>query len=62
MTAELGEEAQRALLRHDQQLAVGVVEVLVLHRRGDEIDVRGHAGLRVDVAGRRHGAHARRGR
>ena len=59
IAAELGEEAQRALLRHDQHLAVGVVEVVVLHRLGGEIDVRRHAGLRVDVAGRRHGAHAR---
>ena len=50
--------AERILLRHDQQLAVGVVEVLVLHRLRDEIDVRGHAGLRVDVAGGGHGAHA----
>ena len=44
--AELGAEPQPALLRHEQQLAVGVVEVLVLHRAGDEIDVRRHAGLR----------------
>ena len=29
--AELGEKAQARLLRHDQQLAVGVVEVLVHH-------------------------------
>ena len=46
------------VLRHDQQLGVGVVEILVLHRLGDEIDVRGHAGLGVDVAGSRHGAQA----
>ena len=49
----------RPLLRHDQQLAVGVVEIVALHRLGDEIDVRGHAGLGVDVARRGHGAHAR---
>ncbi len=50
---------QRALLRHDQEFAVGVVEVVGLHRLRDEIHVRGHAGLRVDVARRGHGAHAR---
>ena len=33
--AELGPEPQLALLRHEQHLAVGVVEVLVLHRAGD---------------------------
>lgn len=32
--------------------------MLVHHRLGDEIDMRGHAGLRVDIAGRRHGLHA----
>ena len=57
--AELGEEAHSALLRYDQHLAVGVVEIVALHRLGDEIDVGRHASLGVDVAGRRHGAHAR---
>ncbi|MGX1210084.1 hypothetical protein AB7M42_000349 [Bradyrhizobium diazoefficiens] len=56
--AELGDEAQVPLLEHEHQLAVGIVEMLVHHRLGDEIDMRGHAGLRIDVAGRRHGLHA----
>ncbi len=43
--AELGDEAQIALLRHEHHLAVGIVEMLIDHRFGDEIDMRGHAGL-----------------
>jgi hypothetical protein len=57
--AELGEEAQPTLLRHHQQLAVGIIEVVVRHRLGGEVDVRGHAGLGVDVARGRHRAQAR---
>ncbi len=49
---------QIALLKHEHQLAVGIVEMLIHHRLGDEIDMRGHAGLRIDVTGRRHGLHA----
>ena len=56
--AELGPQPQLALLRHEQELAVGVVEVLVDHRAGDEVEMRAHAGLRAGIAGRRHGAHA----
>ena len=43
--AEFGDEAQIALLRHEHHLAVGIVEMLIDHRFGDEIDMRGHAGL-----------------
>jgi GNAT superfamily N-acetyltransferase len=56
---ELGEEAQFPLLRHDQNLAVGGVEIGVLHRGGHKVDVARHADLRVHVARRGHGAHAR---
>ena len=41
-----------------EHLAVGVEEVLALHRLVTRIDVRRHAGLRVGVARRGHGAHA----
>ena len=57
--AELGAKAQRPRLRHDEELGVGRLEVGVLHRRGDEVDVARHAALHRDVAGRRHRAHAR---
>src|SRR5918997_5895816 len=40
--AELREEAQRTLLRHDEELAVSVVEVVVFHGLRDEVDVRRH--------------------
>ena len=56
--AEFGDEAQIALLRHEHHLAVGIVEMLVDHRFGDEIDMRGHAGLGIGVARRGHGLHA----
>ncbi len=56
--AELGDQAQLALLRHDQQLAVGVVEHPVDHRAVGQVQVRGHAGLggHVAVAADRHQA------
>ena len=54
--AELGAEAQPALLRDDQQFAVGIVEVLALHRCGDEQHVRRHAGHRLAIARGRHRA------
>jgi hypothetical protein len=41
---------QVALLRHDQQLAVGVLEHPVDHRAVGQVEVRGHAGLGRDVA------------
>ena len=43
---------------HEHHLAVGIVEMLIDHRLGDEIDMRGHAGLGVGVACGRHGLHA----
>ena len=45
--AELGDEAVPALLRHDQHLAVGVVEGAALHRAVGGVDVGGGAGLRL---------------
>jgi hypothetical protein len=48
--AELRADPQAAALRHEQQFAVRVVEVLVLHRARDEIHVCAHAGLRARVA------------
>ncbi len=56
--AELGPQPQLALLRDEQQLAVGVVEVFVLHGAGDQVDMRGHAGLRSGIARCRDGAQA----
>ena len=47
---ELREEAQPSLLRDDQQFAVRIEEEFVLHGRGDEGEMRGHAGLGVRVA------------
>ena len=49
--AELGAQPQAPLLGHEHHLAVGVVEVLVLHRAGGEINVRRHAGLAAGIAG-----------
>jgi hypothetical protein len=48
--AELGDQMQVALLRHDQQLAVGVLEHPVDHRAVGQVEVRGHAGLGGHVA------------
>ena len=45
--AELGDEALPAELRHDQHLAVGVVEGAPLHRAVGGVDVRRRAGLRL---------------
>ena len=47
-----------AVLRHDQQLAVGVVEEAPLHRAvgGVEMDRRAGLRMRVAVAGHRHQA------
>ena len=56
--AELGAEAQLVLLRHDQHLAIGIEEVLALHRLGDQQHVRRHAGLRLGIARRGDGVHA----
>ncbi len=57
-TDGVGRSTQIALLRHEHHLAIGIVEMLIDHRFGDEEDVRGHAGLGVDVARRGHGLHA----
>ncbi len=56
--AELGRDAQPALLRHDQQLAVGVVEEAALHRAVGGVDMDAAAGLRrrAAVAGHREQA------
>ena len=43
--AELGDEALAAVLRDDEQLAVGVVERALLHRAVRRVDVRRGAGL-----------------
>ena len=56
--AELGAEGERTLLRHHQHLAVGIVEVIALHRLRDEVNVRGHSGLGVHVAAGGDGVHA----
>ena len=56
--AEFGPQPQAAMLGHEQHLAVGVPERLVLHGPGRGIDVRGHAEAAVSVAGGGHGAHA----
>jgi hypothetical protein len=47
--AQLGGDRQRALLRHDQHLAVGVDEG-ALHAAVGQHQVRGDAGLRIGVA------------
>ena len=56
--AEFGDETQGSLLRHEQHFTVGIVEMLIDHRFGDEKDVSSHASLRVDVSRRGHGLHA----
>ena len=56
--AELGAEAQIALLCHDQEFAIGVEEMLALHGFCDEQHVRSHAGLRLGIAGGGHGVKA----
>ena len=48
--AELGAQQQAALLRHDQQLAVGVVEDAVGHRAVGAIDVDADAAACAGVA------------
>ena len=48
--AELGAKPHLVLLRDDQHLAVGVEEMLPLHRLGNEQHVSRHAGLRLGVA------------
>ena len=57
--AELGSHGQRALLRHDQKLTVGVVEEAVGHRRVGGIKVHGGARLLRGVAVAAHRDEAR---
>jgi hypothetical protein len=56
--AQFGRDVQPALLRHDQQFAVGIVEVAPLHRPVRRIDVNTDAGLRGRTAIARHGEQA----
>ncbi|MNQ81735.1 hypothetical protein D3C85_967690 [compost metagenome] len=48
--AHLGDEALRALLRHDQQLAVSRIEDPVRHRAVGDIEVDAHARAGIGVA------------
>ncbi len=52
---ELGVQAQPSLLRHDQQFAVGIVEVAILHRPVGGVHMNGAARHRggIAVAGHR---------
>ena len=54
--AALGAQPQPVHLRDDEQLAVGIVEILVLHGSGRDIDVARHAELAEGVAAGRDGA------
>ena len=54
--AELGPEPQSAVFGDEQHFPVAVVEVLVLHGPGQEVQVGGHPGLGDDVAGGGDGA------
>ena len=56
--AQLGAKPQAAFLRDHQKFAVGGIEILIHHRLGDKIDMRGHADLRVHIPRRRHGPHS----
>src|SRR5262249_11620547 len=56
--AELGAETKLVLLRDDEELAVRVEEILVAHGCLHEQHMRSHAGARLGVARRRHGAQA----
>ena len=62
--AELGDKAGAALLRHDQHLAVGIVEAAVGHRAIGGIEMHRHADLRrhIAVAAERHDAFDEIGR
>ncbi len=56
---QFGRETQAAFLWHHKHLAVRREEIGVLHGLGHQIDVAGHAHLRVHVTRRRHSAHPR---
>ena len=51
---QLGHETLAALLRHDQQLAVGVVKRALGHRAIRRVQMHARAGLRVRIAIARH--------
>ena len=55
-------KSQAPLLRDDQKLTVGGIEILIHHRGRDQINMAGHAHLRVNITRRRHRAHARQPR
>ncbi len=54
--AQFGAQRERALLRHDQQLAIGVVEEALAHVAVEGVDVHAATGLRRGIAidGDRH--------
>ena len=54
---ELRPKTQGALLGHEQQFAIGVVEVLVDHGPRCQVHMRAHPRLAAGIAGRRHRAH-----
>ncbi|CUI67301.1 Uncharacterised protein [Achromobacter xylosoxidans] len=56
--AQFGGQAQAALLRHQQQLAVGVVEIAALHRAVGGIQVDADAALFIGAAVAAPGLHA----
>ncbi|MNL25840.1 hypothetical protein D3C87_1473360 [compost metagenome] len=68
--AHFRRQQQAALLRHDQHLAIGVVEVAVLHRLVGQVQVDAATGhrFRAAITGHRHdavdkvGRHGRHGR
>ncbi|MNM86767.1 hypothetical protein D3C81_989290 [compost metagenome] len=68
--AQLGHHQQAPLLRHDQHLAVGVVEEAVMHRLVGQVQVDAATGhrFRAAITGHRHdavdkvGRHGRHGR
>ena len=65
--AHLGGDAQAALLRHDQQFAVGIVEITPIHVAIGRVQVHADAGTRFGTAVAGHGEQAvdevgRRGR
>ncbi len=56
--AELRQDVQRALLRHDEELAVGIVEKAVRHRAVGRVEVDREPRHRLGAAVACHGHHA----
>ncbi len=56
--AELGEQAQAAVLGHDQQFAVGVVEIAAVHVGGGRIQMDADASLGSGAAVAAHRVQA----